>query len=114
MRTWLDPINWLIVIGLFFCAIMNSKSLFFLNGRLFLYFGKISYALYLLHYPVLLAVKDLTIPDSLKFPAALLIVVLLSHISNYVLEGPANRVIRNFGNSLNNRNAYIGKGDSKI
>jgi peptidoglycan/LPS O-acetylase OafA/YrhL len=98
LRTWLDPINWFLVMGLFFCSMMNSVTLSFLSNRVFLYLGKISYALYLTHYPVLLAVKSFTIPNYLKFSIALLIVIILSHISLYVLEIPANRSIRSLGN----------------
>lgn len=96
-RTWLGPINWTIILGLFFCAIMDSKSLFFLKTKPFLYLGKVSYALYLLHYPVLLIVKSLSIPEYVKAGTALLITILLSQISNYLLENPANKLIRDLG-----------------
>jgi peptidoglycan/LPS O-acetylase OafA/YrhL len=97
IRTWADPINWIVVFGLFFCALMGSKSLFILNSALFQYLGKISYAFYLLHYPVLILVKSIDTYSSLKFFIALILVVILSHLSNLFLEAPANRAIKSIG-----------------
>lgn len=99
VRTWLDPVNWILVIGLFFCAMMNSKTLSVLNHSILSYLGKISYAFYLLHYPVLIAVKSAPVPHFLKIGIALLVVVLLSHLSGYLLESPANRFFRTLTNA---------------
>jgi|TARA_B110000902_G_scaffold261419_1_gene336154 peptidoglycan/LPS O-acetylase OafA/YrhL len=94
IRTWADPINWIIIFGLFFCALMGSKSLSILNSTFFQYLGKISYAFYLLHYPILILVKKIDTYSSLQFFIALVIVVLLSHLSGLLIEAPANKAVR--------------------
>jgi peptidoglycan/LPS O-acetylase OafA/YrhL len=51
--TWLDPVTWFIVCGLFVCCLMESPGLAVLDSRPFVFLGNISYGLYLLHYPIL-------------------------------------------------------------
>ncbi|MEO0436770.1 MAG: acyltransferase [Pseudomonadota bacterium] len=97
LRTWLDPLNWALVLGLFYCAMLSARSLNFLSGALMAYFGGISYALYLFHYPVLIAVSETALPTVLKFPIAFLIVVGLAHLSGRYLEVPAAKFVRRFG-----------------
>ncbi|MEM6301674.1 MAG: acyltransferase [Pseudomonadota bacterium] len=99
LRTWLDPLNWMLVLGLFYCAMLNGSSLRFLGGKLTSYFGNISYALYLFHYPVLIAVTETELPNALKFPTALCIVIFLAHVSGRYFEVPAAAAIRKLGAS---------------
>ncbi|SCX30457.1 acyltransferase family protein [Mycolicibacterium fluoranthenivorans] len=53
ISTWLDPITWVIVAGLFVCCLVGSTSLKMFDSRVFIFLGNISYGLYLLHYPIL-------------------------------------------------------------
>lgn len=53
ISTWLDPITWVIVTGLFVCCLVGSRSLKMFDSRAFVFLGNISYGLYLLHYPIL-------------------------------------------------------------
>jgi len=97
LRTWGDPINWIIIVGLFCCALMGSKSLVVLETKAFQYLGKISYAFYLLHYPVLTWVQTYAVNGLFKFMMAFLLIVVLSHISGIIIETPANKLIRRIG-----------------
>jgi len=94
-RTWGDPITWVIVYGLFICVILNSKSVAFLNHRLFVYLGSISYGFYLMHYPVLLYFKALEISSIAKLVLAFTVATVISHLSYNYFEKPAGKKIRN-------------------
>ena len=86
LRTWADPLNWLLVYGLFVCAVMNAPGLSFLNARVFAFYGKISYGFYLVHYPIIKIVKTTPVAAPLQFPLSLLIVTLLAYLSFHTLE----------------------------
>ena len=60
-----------------------------LNTRVIQFFGKISYSLYLLHFPILLIVCSYTEPSVyLVFPISLIITLLLSYLSYEFIELP--------------------------
>ncbi len=94
MKTWLDPLTWLIIYPLFIFTILDSPSLNFLNNNLFKTLGNISYGFYLMHYPILMYVKILKIGDSFKLLLAFSITFLLAYISNRIFERYANRKVK--------------------
>lgn len=63
LSTWLDPITWVIVYGLFVSCLLTLPSLRLLDSRPFVQLGNISYGLYLLHYPII-EIVDRTIGNS--------------------------------------------------
>ena len=95
LRTWGDPVTWIIIYGIFICAILNSRSLAFLNYKPFVYLGNISYGFYLIHYPVLIYFKDLNINPILQFSLALIATMIVSQISYHYFEKPVGKLIRN-------------------
>ena len=98
MRTWADPINWIVVYSLFICAVLNSSSLAILNSRFVVYLGGISYGFYLIHYPVLMFfVKVVDVGPLTKFILAFSLSVLVSQISLRYFERPVGRIIRSVG-----------------
>ncbi|MDR4494978.1 MAG: acyltransferase [Nitrospirales bacterium] len=96
IRTWLDPLTWAIIWGVFWCALMNSASLTFLNWRPFAFFGGISYGFYLLHPPILQHTLVLPLPNLVKLGLAFLITLFLAVLSFYWFEKPVGSSIRNF------------------
>ena len=94
VRTWADPLNWLVVYSIFFCAMLNVKSFSFLNTRPFVFLGEISFGFYLIHYPILKIVHSLNLPLSLQFLTSLGVITALAWLSYTYFEKPANRIIR--------------------
>jgi peptidoglycan/LPS O-acetylase OafA/YrhL len=94
MRTWADPINWVIVYCVFFCAMLNARALHFLNARAFVVLGEISFGFYLIHYPVLKIIKHLGVPQSLQFVTSFALISLMAWLSYRYIEQPANKLIR--------------------
>ncbi|MEH6517199.1 MAG: acyltransferase [Halioglobus sp.] len=94
IRTWADPLNWLVVYSLFFCAMLNAKSFQFLNTRPFIFLGEISFGFYLIHYPILKIVHGLSLPQSLQFLTSLVVTIGLAWLSYTYFEKPANRMVR--------------------
>jgi peptidoglycan/LPS O-acetylase OafA/YrhL len=94
IRTWADPINWIIVYCVFFCAMLNAKGLNFLNTRPFVLLGEISFGFYLIHYPILKIVKHLGVPQPLQFLTSLIVISLMAWLSYHYFEKPANRFVR--------------------
>ena len=94
LRTWADPINWVIVYTVFCCAMLNAKSLRFLTTRPFVLLGEISFGFYLIHYPIIKIVKSLGIPLPLQFLSALIVVGLMAWYSYQYFEKPANKLVR--------------------
>jgi peptidoglycan/LPS O-acetylase OafA/YrhL len=93
VKTWIDPLTWLLVLALFISCVCASRSLSFLNYAPFDYLGKISYGFYLIHYPVLYAFKDLSMPWWVVFFLSFVVTVLLSSISFHLFERPVQRYI---------------------
>jgi len=94
VRTWVDPVNWVIVYCVFFCAMLNARALHFLNTRAFVLLGEISFGFYLIHYPVLKLIKSLGIPLSLQFVTSCILISLMAWFSYKYFEQPANKLIR--------------------
>lgn len=94
IRTWADPLNWIIVYCLFFCAMLNAKALNFLNTRPFVLLGEISFGFYLIHYPILKIVKALAVPVPLQFVTSALVISLMAWVSYNYFEKPANNSLR--------------------
>ncbi|MEH6580742.1 MAG: acyltransferase [Halioglobus sp.] len=94
VRTWADPVNWLVVYSIFFCALLNVKAFQFLNTRPLVFLGEISFGFYLIHYPILKIVHSLNLPLSVQFLTSLVVVTALAWLSYTYFEKPANRIIR--------------------
>ena len=94
VRTWADPLNWVIVYCVFFCAMLNARALYFLNTRVFVLLGEISFGFYLIHYPVLKLIKTLGVPLSLQFVTSCVVISLMAWFSYKYFEQPANKLIR--------------------
>jgi peptidoglycan/LPS O-acetylase OafA/YrhL len=94
MRTWADPVNWLVVYGVFFCAMFNPKSLGFFNARPMVFLGEISFGFYLIHYPILKIVKHMAVPVYLQFLVSLAVITLMAWVLYRFFEKPANSLVR--------------------
>ncbi len=94
LRTWLDPINWLLVYAIFICAMLNTASLQFLNTRPFVFLGDISFGFYLMHYPILKLVKLLPLLPFVQFIASFMITALLAWLSYRFFESGLSNKIR--------------------
>ena len=93
-RTWADPVNWLVVYGVFLCAMLNVRSFNFLNARPVVFLGEISFGFYLVHYPILKIIYGMGLPKFLQFPACFVVVTLLAWLSFTFFEKPTNQVIK--------------------
>jgi len=105
LRTWADPSSWIIVYGLFICALYGSKSLAFLGWKPFVFIGEISYGLYLLHYPL---VEHINIPQIGPMGNLLLafaLTVMIAYLSFRFFEKPVSQWIRN-SRMFEKRSAY--------
>ena len=94
INTWGDPATWIIIYSLFICAILNSKSLAFLNYSPFVYLGKISYGFYLIHYPVLMYFKMFELNPIIQFILALIVTIFISYLSYNYYEKPLAKRIK--------------------
>ena len=94
IRVWLDPLNWIIVYGLFLSALYGSKGLAFLAWRPFVFLGEISYGVYLLHYPFLEHLRIPQLGDAGNFMLALLCTVGIAYLSFRFFEKPVAKLIR--------------------
>jgi len=94
VRTWADPLNWLVVYSIFFCAMLNVKSFSFLNTRPFVFLGEISFGFYLIHYPILKIVHSMNVPQTLQFLTSFVVITVLAWLSYTFFEKPVNRFIR--------------------
>ena len=92
--TWLDPITWLIVLGLFVSCLLASKSLAFLDWKPFILLGDISYGLYLMHYPILEITAQFIGVNAMGLLVASVTSVGLAWLSYRFFELPTMRVIR--------------------
>jgi peptidoglycan/LPS O-acetylase OafA/YrhL len=94
VRTWADPINWLIVYSLFLCALLNARALNFLNARPFVLLGEISFGFYLIHYPVLKIIKSIGVPVPFQFVTSAVAISLMAWLSYRHFEQPASQMLR--------------------
>lgn len=94
IRTWADPINWVIVYSVFFCAMLNARGLKFLNTRPLVLLGEISFGFYLVHYPLLKIVKSLGVPVALQFLVSCIVISIVAWVLYNYFEKPANKLIR--------------------
>lgn len=93
--TWFDPVTWLLIYGLFLSCVVESSSLKILESRPIQFLGEISYAFYLLHYPILkIAAKITFLPSIVNVILVFIIVVWLSHLSLKYFELPANTFMK--------------------
>ncbi|MGY4859441.1 acyltransferase family protein [Cryobacterium sp. AP23] len=100
MSTWLDPITWLIVYGLFLSCLLVLPSLRFLDSKPFTVLGDISYGLYLLHFPILELAAHFLGVNVLSFLAATLASAGLAWLSYRFFEVPTMRLIRGHSKRL--------------
>ncbi len=95
LRTWADPVSWVIIYGLFVSALFNSKSLSFLAWRPFVFIGEISYGIYLLHYPFLQHINFVPLGSAGNVLISLGLTITLAYLSFRFFEKPVALYIRN-------------------
>lgn len=93
---WFDPITWILILGVFYCAIYQSSSLRFLGSKVFVYLGAISFSVYILHRPILFHFYGIVNNEFFSLVIVVLLVLSVSHISHKYLELPAAERIRRF------------------
>ncbi len=98
-RTWLDPVTWGLIYGVFWCALLESKTLGFLRWKPFVLFGGISYGFYLLHSPILEHAMPLAGSPFVKLVLIFLGTTLCSYLSFQYFEKPIGLRIRTWGGS---------------
>ena len=96
LSTWMDPITWFLVYGLFVCSTLNSSSLAFLSLRPFAFFGGISYGFYLFHRPILFHANEILGGSIFVFLFVFFVTTVLSYVSLSVFEKPLAARIRGF------------------
>lgn len=92
--TWLDPLSWFIVYGLFISCAVNANSLQFLNWKPFEWLGLVSYGFYLLHRPIVYHAGELLGHSLPVFILCLVLVSALSFMSFHFFEKPLSSFIR--------------------
>lgn len=98
IRTWVDPLNWLVVFSIFYFSVIESPAYRFLNHSLFTKLGEISFGFYLFHYPILKLTKLLPTPTLLNFVLAFCFVWLLAYLSFNYFEKPIANGLKKFSN----------------
>ncbi len=96
ISTWLDPLTWITIFGLFICSVCGSPSLNILNTDIFRFLGKVSYGFYLFHYPILLAFADLMGTGLAPLALSTAVTVLMASLSFRYFEVPAMSWIRKY------------------
>lgn len=96
---WGDPLILLAVGGVFFLTVfMVPAGNYLLENPIGDFLGKVSYSAYLLHYPLLLVLKEFGLARGISGLALfLLLTALLSETSFRLLEAPMRRLIRGPG-----------------
>ena len=97
MVSWRSDIVAILLITLFNFMLRDGRWLSaLLSSRPARWLGKVSYSIYLLHYFVLSALLSLlpkTMPIALRFAACLILILVVSELSNRFVERPLQRLV---------------------
>ena len=94
-RLWNDPIVLVVVVAVFAVILFGvPDESAILSNPVGDHLGRISYSLYLLHVPVMSAVRDFGLPNTAAFFVFLGISIVVATVVFYALERPAQRWIR--------------------
>ena len=97
MVSWRSDIVAILLITLFNFMLRDGRWLSaLLSSRPARWLGKVSYSIYLLHYFVLSALLSLlpkTVPIALQFAACLILILVVSELSNRFVERPLQRLV---------------------
>lgn len=101
-----------LVSPLLFIALTTN---FKITNRFFLHLGQISYSIYLLHpivisFPFLDSIKQISV--WYQYIGVLVITIILSYITFYLLEQPSIQIGKKLINKLNRNNHFLNSGDS--
>lgn len=100
-RMWLSYEVLFVISTVFFCIVyLVPNTNILLANRIGDFIGKISYSLYLLHMPIIVAVNSLSISTELKLIVSLSLSIIVAYISFVIFEKPIAKIIR--GSSSNN------------
>lgn len=91
---WNDPLVLVVVSAVFGVVLFAVPDTGLLSNRLGDFFGQISYSLYLLHVPVMWAVRKVSLPDTVRFALFLVLSIVLAAIVFRAFERPAQRLLR--------------------
>lgn len=92
---WNDPLVLgvvSVVFGVVLFAVPDESSI--LSNRVGDFLGQISYSLYLLHVPVMWAVRKLALPDTIRFAIFLVLSLVVAAVAFQVFERPMQRFLR--------------------
>lgn len=97
-QLWRDP-RVFVVMSIVFAVVLFGvpKESPVLANKLGDFVGRISYSLYLLHVPVMWAVRKLSLPNPIRFVVFLAVATLVATVSYHLLERPAARAVRRLG-----------------
>ena len=95
MKMWLSYEVLLVMSAVFFAIVflVPDDNIFLSNG-VWDFLGKISYSLYLLHMPIIVAVNEYDLSVTLKVVLSTLISIFLSYLSFRYFERPVSNFIR--------------------
>jgi peptidoglycan/LPS O-acetylase OafA/YrhL len=97
----------MVLIGVFYATfyMFVYKGLPFLNNKFLLFFGSISYSLYLLHnvigYAIIYRLKIISDKQIFYIPVTFIIVVLLASFVSFGIEKPVMKLIRRWYKGAN-------------
>lgn len=87
-RNWGDPLKIFLAFGFFLAAVFASPQKAFLASPVLRWLGKISFGVYLLHYPVLVLIGSFVESETLGFVLSTVGVLFLSSLSYAYFELP--------------------------
>lgn len=101
-RMWLSYEVLFVVSTAFFCIVyLVPNNNILLANRIGDFIGKISYSLYLLHMPIIVAVNETNLSTELKLVVSLSLSILVAYISFILFEKPIARMIKGSANKRN-------------
>ena len=99
-RMWLSYEVLFVVSTVFFCIVyLVPNNNILLANRVGDFIGKISYSLYLLHMPIIVAVNKFDLSTELKLVASLSLSIAVAYISFVLLEKPIAKMIKGSANN---------------
>ena len=95
MRLWLNMEVLLVMASVFFCIVfLVPDNNVILANPIGDFLGKISYSLYLLHMPIVVAINEFSMPVWAKLAMFIVLSIVVAALSYRMIERPASRFIR--------------------